>query len=142
MQALISNVERVRWVALAFLPSALMLAVTTYITTDIAATPLFWVVPLAIYIGTYILAFARRQIVGQRALLALQAIALAAAALASFTGGHNLAILVISLSAFTFTAAVCHTELARRRPDARRLTGYYLLISLGGQPWEECSAHW
>ncbi len=130
--ALISNAERLRWVALAFLPSALMLAVTTYITTDIAATPLFWVAPLAIYIGTYILAFARRQIIGQRALLTLQGIAFVAAALAGFTGARNLASLLISLGAFTFTAAVCHTELARRRPDVRRLTDYYLLISVGG----------
>ena len=130
--ASISNAERLRWVALAFLPSALMLAVTTYITTDIAATPLFWVAPLAIYIGTYIVAFARRQLVGQRTLLTLQAIAFAAAALAGFTGAQNLASLAISLGAFTFTAAVCHTELARRRPDVRQLTGYYLLMSVGG----------
>jgi len=130
--ASISNAERLRWVTLAFLPSALMLAVTTYITTDIAATPLFWVVPLAIYIGTYILAFAHRQLIGQRALLVLQGIALAAAALAGLTVAHNVAGLFIALSAFTFTAAVCHTELARLRPDVRRLTGYYLLVSLGG----------
>ena len=60
-EALTSIAEQLRWVVLAFVPSALMLAVTTYITTDIAATPLFWVVPLAIYIGTFIVAFARRQ---------------------------------------------------------------------------------
>ena len=127
-----SNAERLRWVVLAFVPSALMLAVTTYITTDIAATPLFWVVPLAIYIGTFMLAFARRQFIGQRTLLALQGMALAAAGLVGMYGTPTIASLIISLSAFTLTAAVCHTELAQRRPDVRGLTGYYLLISLGG----------
>jgi hypothetical protein len=131
-EALTSNAERFRWVVLAFVPSALMLAVTTYITTDIAATPLFWVVPLAIYIGTFMLAFARRQFIGQRTLLALQGMALAAAGLFGMIGTPTTASLIISLSAFTLTAAVCHTELAQRRPDARGLTGYYLLISLGG----------
>ena len=130
--ALTSKAERLRWVVLAFVPSALMLAVTTYITTDIAATPLFWVVPLAIYIGTFMLAFARRQFIGQRTLLALQGMALAAAGLVGMYGTPTTVSLIISLSAFTLTAAVCHTELAQRRPDARGLTGYYLLISLGG----------
>lgn len=130
--ALTSKTERLRWVVLAFVPSALMLAVTTYITTDIAATPLFWVVPLAIYICTFILAFARRQFIGQRTLLALQGMALAAAGLVGMSGTPNAAGPIISLSAFTLTAAVCHTELAQRRPDVRRLTGYYLLISVGG----------
>ena len=127
-----SYAERLRWVVLAFVPSALMLAITTYITTDIAATPLFWVVPLAIYIGTFMLAFARRQFIGQRTLLALQAMALAAAGLVGISGTPYAAGLIISLSAFTLTAAVCHTELAQRRPEVRHLTGYYLLISLGG----------
>src|SRR5262249_7284880 len=49
-----------RWVALAFVPSSLTLSVTTYLTTDIAAIPLLWVVPLAIYLLTFVLVFARR----------------------------------------------------------------------------------
>ncbi|WGJ16409.1 fused MFS/spermidine synthase [Methylocapsa sp. D3K7] len=130
--ALTSKAERLRWVLLAFVPSALMLAVTTYITTDIAATPLFWVMPLAIYIGTFMLAFARRQFIGQRTLLALQGMALAAAGLIGMYGTPTIVSLISSLSAFTLTAAVCHTELAQRRPDAQGLTGYYILISLGG----------
>jgi len=131
-EALTSNAEQLRWVVLAFVPSALMLAVTTYITTDIAATPLFWIVPLAIYIGTFILAFARRQFLRLRILLVLQGMALAAAGVVGMTGTPSAAGLIIALSAFTLTAAVCHTELAKRRPDVGRLTGYYLLISVGG----------
>ena len=109
-----------------------MLAVTTYITTDIAATPLFWVVPLAIYIGTFIVAFARRQFLRLRILLVLQGMALAAAGVVGMTGTPNAAGLIIALSAFTLTAAACHTELAKRRPDVGRLTGYDSLISVGG----------
>jgi len=58
--------------------------------------------------------------------------ALAAAGIVGVTGTPNAACLIIALSAFTLTAAVCHTELAKRRPDVGRLTGYYLLISVGG----------
>jgi hypothetical protein len=130
--ALTSIAEQLRWVVLAFVPSALMLAVTTYITTDIAATPLFWVVPLAIYIGTFIVAFSRRQFLRLRILLVLQGTALAAAGVVGMTGTPNASGLIVALSAFTLTAAVCHTELAKRRPDVGRLTGYYLLISVGG----------
>jgi hypothetical protein len=130
--ALTGNMEPLRWVVLAFVPSALMLAVTTYITTDIAATPLFWVAPLAIYIVTFMLAFARRPLLGQSTLLALQGVALAGAGLVGLTGVPHAIGLIISLCAFASTAAVCHTELAQRRPDVRHLTGYFLLISLGG----------
>ncbi|PNG24676.1 spermidine synthase [Methylocella silvestris] len=124
--------EGLRWIILAFVPSALMLAVTTYITTDIAATPLFWVAPLTIYILTFMLAFSRRPLIGLRALLPLQGIALAAAALAGLNGTPAAAGLILSLVVFALTSAVCHTELAQRRPDAPRLTSYFLLISIGG----------
>lgn len=127
-----SPAERLRWVALAFVPSALMLAVTTYITTDVAATPLFWVAPLAIYIATFIFAFARRQFVSWRTLLVLQGAALAGAALCGLINVPIAIGIPISLSVFALTAAVCHTELAQRRPDAAHLTGYFLFISLGG----------
>src|SRR5262249_7474070 len=52
--------QRARWVLLAFVPSSLMLSVTTYLTTDIAAIPLLWVLPLSLYLLTFILSFARR----------------------------------------------------------------------------------
>src|SRR5205823_3372547 len=55
-----STTERLRWAGYAFVPSSLLLAVTAYITTDLAAAPLFWVVPLALYLATFIIAFSRR----------------------------------------------------------------------------------
>lgn len=124
--------ERARWLALAFVPSALMLAATTQITTDIAAAPLLWVMPLAVYILTFVLAFARRPLLRRRALLLPQGVALAAAAAAGMTTAANTAALLAPLAAFALTAAVCHAELAEQRPAVRHLTGYFLLISVGG----------
>ncbi len=124
--------ERLRWVVLAFVPSALMLAVTTHITTDVASVPLFWIVPLAIYILTFVLAFARRAPTHSRWMLLLQAVALAAAGVISLEGTLNVAAMLVPLAAFALTAVVCHSELASRRPDVRHLTGYFFLISVGG----------
>ncbi len=124
--------ERLRWVALAFVPSALMLAVTTHITTDIAAVPLFWVAPLAVYILTFVLAFARRPLLTRRALLVPQGAALAVAGALGVGFAPNAVALLAPLAAFALTAAVCHAELAERRPAVRHLTGYFLLISAGG----------
>ena len=128
----VSLLTQMRWVALAFVPSGLMLAVTTYITTDIAAAPLFWVIPLAIYILTFMLAFGRTKRAMPQFLPLLQGLALAAAGITALMGVPNLLALGIALTVFTLTASVCHFELASRRPDARILTRYFLLISLGG----------
>ncbi len=130
--ARIGMAERLHWLALAFVPSALMLAVTTHITTDVAAVPLLWVLPLGIYILTFILAFMQGSFPGQPLLLPLQAVAIAAAAVIPLFGTANALAMLAPLVAFTLVAAVCHAELARRRPDVRHLTGYFLLISVGG----------
>ncbi len=128
----IAITERLRWVVLAFVPSALMLAVTTHITTDVASVPLFWVAPLAIYILTFVLAFAQRARLHRRILLMLQGAALAIAGLTSLADTSNMAAMLVPLLAFALTAAVCHTELASRRPNVQYLTGYFFLISVGG----------
>jgi hypothetical protein len=127
---------QLRWVGLAFLPSGLMLALTTHIASDVASAPLFWVVPLAIYIATFMLAFGRRQRVTPSWLPPVQAITLLGAAAMTLLGAPDLALLGVSLSvslvAFAATAALCHLELARERPDVRQLTRYFFLISVGG----------
>jgi len=71
--AAVTNGLRVRWLLLSFAPSSLMLGVTTFITTDIASVPLFWIVPLALYLVTFILAFATRQIIPRVIALRAQA---------------------------------------------------------------------
>src|SRR5262249_25136207 len=64
-----SVADRLRWIALAFIPSSLVLAVTTYLTTDIAAVPMLWVLPLALYLLTFVLVFGTRRIVSLRPLI-------------------------------------------------------------------------
>lgn len=126
--------RRLRWMVLAFLPSSLMMGVTTYLSTDIAAAPLLWVLPLALYLLTFILAFAERSPIGpetaQRALpfLMVPLMLLLAA------GANRPAKLLMPLhiAAFFAAALVSHGELARDRPSPRHLTEYYLLIAAGG----------
>jgi spermidine synthase len=125
--------QRGLWVLLAFVPSSLMLGVTTHISTDIAATPLFWVVPLTLYLLTFVLVFARRPLLRHAWMLRLQPFVLIPLALtidylpAVFWLGLALHLLV-----FFVTAMVCHGELARRRPASAQLTEFYVWMSVGG----------
>jgi spermidine synthase len=124
--------RRLWWVVLAFVPSSLMLGVTTYLTTDIVAIPLLWVIPLAIYLLTFILAFARRPPLPHAWMLRALPMAVVLLALVLCVGGSHPAWIPVHLLAFFVVALVCHGELARDRPPARDLTGFYLALSLGG----------
>ncbi|HEX8199478.1 MAG TPA: fused MFS/spermidine synthase [Isosphaeraceae bacterium] len=124
--------RRLRWVALAFVPSSLMLGVATYLTTDIVAIPLLWVLPLAIYLLTFILAFARRPPLPHAWALRALPMAVVLLSLVICVGGPHPAWLPVHLMAFFVIALVGHGELARDRPPARHLTGFYLALSLGG----------
>jgi hypothetical protein len=127
--------QQLRWVALAFVPSSLMLGATTYITLDIAAIPLLWVIPLALYLLSFILVFAKwppalhRVLVGVLPLLLL---ALAFRMLYTVTKWPILATIGLHLLTLFLVAVFCHGELARTRPAPRYLTKFYLLMSLGG----------
>ncbi|MDA1132659.1 MAG: fused MFS/spermidine synthase [Proteobacteria bacterium] len=122
---------RGRWLLLSFAPSALLLGVTLHISTDIAAVPLLWVVPLALYLLTFVLVFARRQLLPHRWMLAAQAV-IVALVVVFFQTISLYAILFLHLAGLFVTAMVCHGELARLRPVASRLTEFYLVMSLGG----------
>lgn len=126
--------DRLWWVLLALVPSSLLLGVTTYITTDLASVPLLWAVPLAIYLLSFIIAFARRPVLKHTWMLAAQPFLIVAvvASMALTSETEPVWSLALHLLAFFVTATVCHGELARLRPDARDLTEFYLLISLGG----------
>ncbi|MBX3185923.1 MAG: fused MFS/spermidine synthase [Labilithrix sp.] len=126
--------ERLVWIGLAFAPSSLLLGVTNYVTTDIASVPLLWVVPLALYLGSFIVAFAKKQYVSQETLsraLAL-GVAVVAMSLAAELTGPAWLIVVIHLFMLSAAAVVCHRALALRRPHVSRLTEFYLLLSVGG----------
>lgn len=124
--------ESVRWMALAFIPSSLMLGVTTFITTDLAAVPLLWVVPLALYLATFTVAFGQRS--GRTAAVAMRVAPAAALAAGAFWVGRLSAWLSASalLLLFSCLAMILHQRLADSRPATDRLTGYYLLVSVGG----------
>jgi hypothetical protein len=123
---------RLRWIALAFVPSSLLLGVTTYITTDIAPVPLLWVIPLALYLLSFIMVFASRPLVPLSwAERALPMAILVTAFTFFFEAVYKIGPL-LHLATFFLAALVCHGELAKARPAIRHLTGFYLCISVGG----------
>ncbi|ESQ75961.1 fused MFS/spermidine synthase [Asticcacaulis sp. AC402] len=122
-----------KWVALAAIPSSLMIGVTTYLSTDVATAPFLWVIPLALYLVTFILAFSSRQIISRKYLLLAQALGLGVCLyLLPLQTSSILLHLFVHLLCFFLTAWVCHTALAQARPAPGHLTLYYLCLSLGG----------
>jgi hypothetical protein len=108
--------------------------VTSYITTDIAAAPFLWVIPLALYLLTFVAVFRERPWLAQARVVQLLPIVAAPLAI-SLLGRAPLfwfAVIAINLLAFTLLALLCHADLYRRRPAPARLTEFYLWISLGG----------
>ncbi|MCZ0736528.1 fused MFS/spermidine synthase, partial [Phreatobacter sp. AB_2022a] len=123
------------WVGFAFVPSALMVAVTAYLSTDVAAAPFMWVLPLGLFLLTFVLVFQDRELVSHRFLLMLQPFLLIMVVL-TLTAQTAISalgpVVLLHLAAFFVTAMVCHGELARRRPAPRHLTAFYLWMSFGG----------
>jgi len=119
------------WAFLAFVPASLSLAITAHLTTDVAPIPLLWVLPLAIYLATFIVAFGRR-----RRTVPIAAIRLAAA-LAIVTAGAmtspNQGIgFALNLALLAVAGFVAHARLAADRPPPANLTLFYLVIAAGG----------
>ena len=112
-----------RWAFLAAVPSGLLVAVTAYIFTDIAATPLLWVIPLSLYLLTWVLVFQSRPFLPHRWMLAAQPFAIAAIiALPAYNDTDLLPLnLAVHLIAFSVIAMASHGELARQRPPAKHL---------------------
>lgn len=125
--------ERLTWVLIAAAPSSLMLGVTTHVSVDVASAPFLWVVPLALYLLTFVIAFSARPAIPLGVTLIIQAAATAIClAVFSLTNGSWLVMLGIHLVCFFFTALMCHQVLAERRPAPDRLTEFFLLLALGG----------
>ena len=130
--------RRLRWIGLSAAPTSLMLGVTTYLTTDIAAIPFIWIIPLALYLLTFILVFARWPVqwtgdphtlmlyIQPCVLMFLVLVMIAHLSLPTW------AEFCLHLGAFFTTTLVCHGELAKDRPPAQHLTDFYLCMSLGG----------
>jgi spermidine synthase len=133
-EAPVATRERLIWVGLAFIPSSLLLSVTTFITTDVAPIPLLWVVPLALYLLSFTVAFAARPPLRHRWMLAAEPFFIAAVSLLIMFGftRNPMQVITIHLLGLFVVATVCHGELARRRPSVTHLTEFYLWISVGG----------
>jgi hypothetical protein len=132
-----SLLRRLRWVGLAFVPSSLMLGVTAFITTDITPVPLLWVIPLSLYLFSFVVVFSRNQRVPDlvhRAMVAALPVTLSLLVVATITDLHDPLWLLIPLHLFGFfvAALVLHGELARDRPPAKHLTEFYLWVAVGG----------
>jgi hypothetical protein len=133
--------DRLRWIALAAIPSGLVIAVTSFVSADIAAAPFLWVIPLAIYLATFVAVFRDKPWFdhGKTVALAPLAVAPLAVTLLGIIKPHWLAAIGFNLLAFAILALACHGELYRRRPAARDLTEFYLCISLGGAIGGACA---
>jgi len=124
--------RRLSWVLFAFVPSSLMLSVTTYLSTDLAAIPLLWIIPLALYLLTFIIAFSYP--VPHHLLARALPILVLPLVIALCSRAISPLMLLVSLHLGTFfiAALACHTGLAEDRPTTRHLTEFYLWMSFGG----------
>jgi len=126
--------ERLLWIALAAIPSSIVLGATQYVTTDVAVVPLLWIVPLSAYLLSFVLAFARRSPGSER----FWGLALAVLALGATLGFWALsrpyawALLILHPLVVLAAGMVCHRRLVASRPPASRLTEFYLCIAAGG----------
>lgn len=130
----ITSRRRLKWVALAMVPSSLMLSVTSYISSEIAAVPLLWVLPLGLYLGSFVWVFARRQWIPLRFFSAALPLLLVALVMVLATGATTpmVHLAAFHLLVFFFAAMACHGRLADDRPRAGKLTEFYLWMSVGG----------
>jgi SAM-dependent methyltransferase len=121
------------WVALAAVPSGLMLSTTTHLTTDVVAVPLLWVVPLGLYLLSFVIAFAHGRKVA-RLFTTIAPLVLLIGGGFAFSDGSNLPFFgaTIGLVLLFTIATALHAELFRLRPGPSRLTTFYLAMAVGG----------
>jgi hypothetical protein len=126
--------DGLRWCALAAVPAGLLLAVTAQISTDVAAVPLLWILPLALYLLTFVIVFQRRPLIPHELAVDLQPLCIIAlVAVIVFDPIKNvIGQIALHCGVFFVNALVCHGQLARSRPPARYLTTFYLWLSAGG----------
>lgn len=136
-----SWMTRLRWLILAAVPSSLMLSLTTEITTDIVSIPLIWIVPLALYLITFIIVFSKMYvpIIHLSVSLITPVIILLVVFMhnaqnipGTYSGPSYRTVLLIQMLMYFMITMTCHGELARIRPSTRYLTNFYLTMSLGG----------
>ncbi|MGZ8136288.1 MAG: fused MFS/spermidine synthase [Methylococcaceae bacterium] len=126
---------RLYWLALAFVPSSLLLGLTNFISTDIASVPLLWIIPLTLYLLSFVIVFSKWNDKIHPIMVKLQPFFLVLFVAYAFINPADLpywAYLILHLVAFFFAIMVCHGELAKSRPHTGHLTNFYLIMSFAG----------
>lgn len=130
--------QYLHWLVLALVPQSLILGFTTYVTSELSAIPLFWIVPLLIYLLSFVIAFSGVPLV-LRKVVRIAALALTIVSAALLTEGgrfFGIDVLTVGLSVqlltLFFVCCACHMEIAAQRPSPKHLTNYFLTISIGG----------
>ncbi len=132
---LISWKDLLSWVSLAFIPCSLMMGVTLYITTDVAATPLFWVLPLALYLLSFVITFSSKPLISPKWVSQNSIFFLIFTILGFILNPHQVKawqLIVFDLLSFFVLALLCHRKLYLRRPKPQELTLFYFCLALGG----------
>ena len=126
--------DRLGWIGLALVPAALLTAFTTHVTTDIASAPLLWVLPLSLYLLTFVLVFRDKPLIPRAVLLLLHLVAVALALLVLAQTKHDNWFITATTGVIVFftSAMVAHRTLYEARPTASHLTEFYLWMSFGG----------
>ncbi|WJR79386.1 fused MFS/spermidine synthase [Bradyrhizobium sp. NP1] len=129
-----SLAERARWVALSAVPSGLVIAVTSHLTTDVAAAPFLWVIPLALYLLTFVAVFRERPWIPHGVVVWLVPFAVTPLVVSSMSSAKVFwaAAILLNLAVFVVLTLLCHGELYARRPQPARLTEFFLCTSFGG----------
>ena len=126
---------RLLWVGLAACASTLLLAMTAFLTQDIAPIPFLWLLPLAAYLLSFIICFDRPALYRRRVFLPLFVLALGILSYQSWQLEKRIWLMhaIPACTAALFVCCmVCHGEIVRLRPAPRYLTAFYAMISLGG----------
>ena len=125
--------QRLYWIALAFIPSSLMLGVTSHLTANVAAAPFLWVAPLALYLVTFIFAFTTRPVLPTRLVEAAYVpMVLVGVIYVQFEVFSFVFTVVAHLAVFFVIAQLCHNRLSGKRPGSKHLTEFFLCMSIGG----------
>ena len=135
VRAAVSVRDGLFWAGLAAAPSALLLAVTEHLTQNVAPIPLLWVIPLSLYLLTFVLAFESDKIWGRAVVLPALPAALGAMTYLAYDNGGTISLrleMPVFLAGLFVCCMACHGELARRRPAAEHLTAFYFMVALGG----------
>jgi len=130
----LKTATRLRWLALSAVPSSLLLGVSSFLTTNLAAIPMLWVIPLCLYLITFIIAFRRGGTPSPEKLFRFGSLLFVplALVLALEATSPFFPLAVLHLAVFTIAALACHSELSATRPESGHLTEFYLWLSVGG----------